>query len=568
MTLPNSTIQILNGQMGAGAAVSADLLLVAGNCSAGPLLTPRRFSSISALTTAHGFGPAVEAACHEMKTSGKSVLFARLPNSTAGTNSEIDSISIDATTTIVTTLTGAPYDDYDGVFEVLTGGTRGTAGIEFRVSLDGGITWELQRVALGTATTYAIPDTGLTLNFAAGIFVAGDTLYWRSVAPRWVVGDLADLFVALKAQTNLVAAMLLTGDVAASEIDDIDGEVASYATDKNRLNFVFCNTRRARLPRRAQIGAATLTFAEANPDTITRSAGSWLTSLYAIGDQFLVENSLLNDGTYTIANVTSTVITLDAGDDLTAEVATADVKVTAVEPEETWLAALDTEFASTSSDRISLSRGHTRIVSAAYKHRAMRRPASWAAAARFMRYDLSTSLAEVERGALPDCTLVDTHGNITDHDENVTEGGGRFLALRQFDARQGCYIVLPNILAANGSDFTRIHYRAVTDLGCSITRFTLEGKLSKKLLLDKKTGKTIDDAAATSIERAVNRRLRTELEKAGHVTSAVYTIQRDSDLSLASPKLTGTLDIVPLFYPESIETTVRLTQTITVPIGA
>jgi hypothetical protein len=38
-------------------------------------------------------------------------------------------------------------------------------------------------VNLGTATTYAIPNTGLTLNFTSATLVAGDTFAWNSVAP-------------------------------------------------------------------------------------------------------------------------------------------------------------------------------------------------------------------------------------------------------------------------------------------------------------------------------------------------------------------------------------------------
>ena len=66
----------------------------------------------------------------------------------------------------------------------------------------------------------------------------------------------------------------------------------------------------------------TVTFADANPDTITRANGSWLTDGLANGDQFSIAGSTLNNGTYTIAGLTATVITLIGGDTLVAETAT------------------------------------------------------------------------------------------------------------------------------------------------------------------------------------------------------------------------------------------------------
>lgn len=66
-------------------------------------------------------------------------------------------------------------------------------------------------------------------------------------------------------------------------------------------------------------GGRTLTFADANPDTITASSGDFTSEGYVAGQQLTVANSTSNDGTYTIASVTSTVITLISTDTLVAE---------------------------------------------------------------------------------------------------------------------------------------------------------------------------------------------------------------------------------------------------------
>jgi hypothetical protein len=70
-------------------------------------------------------------------------------------------------------------------------------------------------------------------------------------------------------------------------------------------------------------GASTLTFADDNPDTITRTAGTgtFVSEGFVAGQLITVTGTVSNNGTYTIATggVTPTVITLVAGDTLVAE---------------------------------------------------------------------------------------------------------------------------------------------------------------------------------------------------------------------------------------------------------
>ena len=70
--------------------------------------------------------------------------------------------------------------------------------------------------------------------------------------------------------------------------------------------------------------STTLAFDGAgDPDTITGNGTSFLTLGFAIGQKITIansENAGENDGTFTIANVTATVITLDAGDSLVTNV--------------------------------------------------------------------------------------------------------------------------------------------------------------------------------------------------------------------------------------------------------
>ncbi len=59
-------------------------------------------------------------------------------------------------------------------------------------------------------------------------------------------------------------------------------------------------------------GAPTLAF-DAGADTITRGTGSWVDDLFYIGGEIVITNAGSNNGTYTVSNVTATVLTVTAG---------------------------------------------------------------------------------------------------------------------------------------------------------------------------------------------------------------------------------------------------------------
>ena len=65
-----------------------------------------------------------------------------------------------------------------------------------------------------------------------------------------------------------------------------------------------------------------LTFGNANPDTIVRASGSWVSDGVVAGDIISITGSLYNDGTYTVATVAALTLTLITTDALTAEVVT------------------------------------------------------------------------------------------------------------------------------------------------------------------------------------------------------------------------------------------------------
>ncbi len=75
------------------------------------------------------------------------------------------------------------------------------------------------------------------------------------------------------------------------------------------------------------IVATTLTFNDANPDTITDSGNGLVNAGFQAGDIIKVTGSVNNDGVYQIDTVAAGTITLISGEKLTPEVAGATVTV-------------------------------------------------------------------------------------------------------------------------------------------------------------------------------------------------------------------------------------------------
>lgn len=337
-TLPSATTTI-DDQAGAVAA-GLDSLCVMAPVATNADATPRFFANSQAILDLHGYAPGVDYCALHLEATGKPVLFVGLPIATAGAISREDTSGNSGT--CVTSLAAGgdgTLEETDGVLRIPTGGggTIGTDQIALELSLDGGRTYK--KVRLGTANSYAIPYVGITISFAAGTLVAGDTVHtWHSSAPLWNSAGLASARAALAAQQKLSRSWLVVGDLSiADDANNVVTQVNAYETSNDR--FVYARTQlRDRLPvatmSRTQVrmtGNPNLTFAEVGPtgDTITRSAGSWITDGFVAGMVITIAGSASNNMTTAaaIATVTATVITLDT-DDLTDEGPVGDVTVT------------------------------------------------------------------------------------------------------------------------------------------------------------------------------------------------------------------------------------------------
>lgn len=313
-----TTISAEAGALAGGTGYCVVIAPVAVNADS----TPRVFASADALLEQHDYCPGVDYAALYIDATKKPVIFVGIPVATAGVLGRQNGSGVTGTSVISIAAGANGYlDETDFRIVVVTGGTIGTNGIVVSISADGGLS--TKNVRLGTATSYTVPYLGIVISFGAGTLIAGDTYTFTTTAPMWDSDGIAAARVALASQQKLARSWMVVGDCPTHTIASfVSSAVNSYETSKKRFTYARINTR-DRLPSAAMsrvtvrmTGTPTLTFAEvgATGDTITRSAGSWITDGFAVGDVITVASSVSNNVTGPIASLSATVITLGTTD--------------------------------------------------------------------------------------------------------------------------------------------------------------------------------------------------------------------------------------------------------------
>jgi hypothetical protein len=327
--LPEASVSI--DDEGGAFAGTTGYIAVFAHAAQNADMVPRVFSSTKALLEQHAYSKGVSYCASHFAETKKPIIFCGLPGAVAGAIGSQDSSGVTGTSQI-TVADGSDgiADDVDGVLTVTTGGTVGSNGIVFTLSLDGGRTEKTIR--LGTASSYTIPYVGLVISFGAGTLVANDVYTFRSKSPMWDSAGLTAARAALASQLKQVRSFMVIGDLPNSTYAGyVVTETNAYETSNDRFVYARGNVKdRSPLAKAARItkrmtGAPSLTFAEvgATGDTITRATGSWVTDGFTTGDVITVSGTTSNNfANAVVTGVTATVLTLDT-QDLVAEVTTA-----------------------------------------------------------------------------------------------------------------------------------------------------------------------------------------------------------------------------------------------------
>ena len=174
-----SIIILDNGASSASVAQSSTQLVI-GTSSLGTVGAPFASTSLPNISTNFGVGPLPEAMGLVAAVGGVPIGI----KATANTAGAVGAVTTVGGGTSVVTATGTPFDTLYILMTVVAAGTIGTAGITFTISYDAGRTTS-PLIALGTATTYLVPNSGITLNFAAGTMLVAQTNTVATVEGLW-----------------------------------------------------------------------------------------------------------------------------------------------------------------------------------------------------------------------------------------------------------------------------------------------------------------------------------------------------------------------------------------------
>ncbi|WP_437623386.1 DUF2586 family protein [Sorangium sp. So ce1151] len=234
---PTVEIEVLDNQLDIRAPQDAMLAVVATSAD-GPLGVAAPITQTQDLVSTYVEGPLVEACAYAIERFGLTVLPVRTDSSVAG---GYGALTTSTAGTSVPTIdnTTEPDDELELVIQFVAGGTVGTTGMTYRVSLDGGRTGLLstdRTYALGTANNIVVAGTGgARVNFAAGTIPAGFKLSFPTTAPKWNASELAAGLTALRQTKARWTALQVYGDMDATGLSTLDaGLEAMHAAGRER----------------------------------------------------------------------------------------------------------------------------------------------------------------------------------------------------------------------------------------------------------------------------------------------------------------------------------------------
>ncbi len=325
--LPRATVT--QAVQGGGVGNGSELLCIMSPVSSGVVATPRLFTQVQDCLDTYGFHEGLDLAAHHVEVNKLPFLHVGLTIAQAAALGPVNIEGVTGSSTV--SFSGTPKDDEDIWILIDTGGTVGTDGILFQVSRDGGRVYG-GKLRLGTATSYEIPRTGITVAFSVGALVAGDIAKARCVAPTYDAAGLLAAFTALAATSHLPRVIHLCGDIdTTTEVQDAIDRINAYETTNQRHSRIMCSARQRFADcamahtkgtfKRAGITPADVDF-DAAGDTITRDTGSWIDDGFAVGQSVTVSGAAQagNNAVHgVISTLSATVMTLPASPGLTAE---------------------------------------------------------------------------------------------------------------------------------------------------------------------------------------------------------------------------------------------------------
>lgn len=209
--IPRVNIRRQDGNTGVVRPGSDGILAIIAASLTGPVNEAASHNDETLAKAEFSWGPLTEMAAYSMPETQRPAVLVRADASTDGAYSSITKVG---GTSVVTHGSTKPYDDFDVLVTFIAGQTIGVAGATYNYSLNGGKT-KSKTLALGTASEIVIPDTGISLEFAAGTVAAGETLAFKTTRPIATNDDLPLALEALRTTSSPFDGVLI--DVEADD---------------------------------------------------------------------------------------------------------------------------------------------------------------------------------------------------------------------------------------------------------------------------------------------------------------------------------------------------------------
>lgn len=184
-------------------------------------------NNMADVRTILGYGPLAEDVALALQTRGGPIYCVKHTPAAAALSAV--AMTQVGTGLVIPTVSGTPRDRYNLLITIVGGGALGAG--TFKFSLDAfdanaaPFTQSQVRTIPGGGT-YAVPNTGLTVTFPSGTYVAGDTFSLACVPPEPTTTDLATVATLLQGQPALDFHLWL---VSGSQPDETTGAAFAAA---------------------------------------------------------------------------------------------------------------------------------------------------------------------------------------------------------------------------------------------------------------------------------------------------------------------------------------------------
>ena len=484
LTVPSSKVQVKIGC----------LLTGIGETAVVNQIVPA--TTVAQLQSAFVGGKLVES-CALLTEAGGTALAIGVPVVTKGVSTSVIAYDDGGSTSVVTVTLDADngaWDDYYVRLRCTHGGTRGTAGIKFRISLDAGRN-EGPEIALGTAVTYEIPNTGITINFAAGTLVADDYWQFYTTAPA---PDSAGLSAAIDA--FVASSYALSGVGSGHIVATVNGTLA--ATLQGYLGGS---------PDGSGGIAADHVYTRWLVDTVDATAPT------AWGGAGQTEAAWMAALESSFSGVSAKRVATGCG----------------------WY-NMPSPVSNTAAGRPSY-----------------RRPASWAMNCRQAAIPLSRLSSRVLDDALVQVIRDDVNDPLDGfvyHDERVTPGlaAARLGTLRTWIGKPGWFVDQPYLLAPAGSDYSLMPYGLLVDEACRLVYAA--GLLYVNRDLPSQPNGTLDEFTRLRVASDLAKGVQQTMVNAGLLSGVVVATQEGWNV-----RDTGSLPVSVSLYKNAYVFNVNLT---------